>query len=332
MNHMKKNVLLIVLALIAISCTERNINNLSLSGHVEGIESGTVYLQKFRNKFFFVIDSAEIVNGQFSFSKNVELPEIYGLSVDTLKGSFLVFFDENQATVALDSSRNYRNSKITGSKLHDLYAAYKEQRSVAIDSFIREHPTSLVSAYALYRDFSYRLSPDEIRSNIQLLDSSLWSTPYVQQLEELIPTLEEVAVGNPAPDFRVNNSEGTAVNFSDHIGKNKYLFLDFWASWCGPCRRENPNIVSAYQKYNEKGFDVFAVSLDRDRESWLAAIEKDSLTWTQVSDLQLWDSGPAKLYGVRAIPANFLIDANGIIVAKNLKGEELHETLEELLN
>ncbi|MFA7583140.1 MAG: TlpA disulfide reductase family protein [Proteiniphilum sp.] len=327
---MKKYLLFLVTAFVAFSCNDKN--NLNVTGHTEGVESGTVYLQKFRNKFFFVIDSAEIVNGQFSFSKNVELPEIYGLSLDTLKGSFLVFFDENPATVALDSSRNYRNSKITGSELHDLYAAYKEQRSVAIDSFIQQHPASLVSAYALYRDFSYRLSPDEIRYNIQLLDSSLWNTPYVQQLEELIPTLEEVAVGNPAPDFRVNNSEGTAVNFSDHIGKNKYLFLDFWASWCGPCRRENPNIVSAYQKYKDKGFDIFAVSLDRDRESWLAAIEKDSLTWTQVSDLQLWDSGPAKLYGVRAIPANFLIDEHGIIVAKNLKGEDLHKTLEELLN
>lgn len=327
---MSKHLLFLAIAFAAMSCNEKH--NLSVTGHVEGVESGTVYLQKFRNKFFFVIDSAEIVHGQFHFSKNVELPEIYGLSLDTLKSSFLVFFDENPATVALDSSRNYRNSKIKGSELHDLYAAYKEQHSVAIDSFIRQHPASLVSAYALYRDFSYRLSPDEIRYNIQLLDSSLWNTPYVQQLEELIPTLEEVAVGNPAPDFRVNNSEGTAVNFSDHIGKNKYLFLDFWASWCGPCRRENPNIVSAYQKYKDKGFDIFAVSLDRDKNSWLAAIEKDRLTWTQVSDLQLWDSGPAKIYGVRAIPANFLIDENGIIVAKNLKGEELHKTLEELLN
>lgn len=329
---MKKNAFLILIALIVISCSKRETNNLSLSGSVEGVESGTVYLQKFRNKFFFVIDSAEIVNGTFSFSKDVKLPEIYGLTVDTLKSSFLIFLDENPTTVVLDSTRNYRNSTIEGSELHDLYASYKKKRSVDIDSFIRQHPTSLVSAYALYRDFSFRLSPDEIRSNIQLLDSSLWQTPYVQLLEELIPTLEVVAVGNPAPDFTVNDSEGNPVRFSDQIGKDKYLFLDFWASWCGPCRRENPNIVSAYQKYNDKGFNVFAVSLDRDRDSWLTAIEKDSLSWTQVSDLLLWDSGPAKIYGVRAIPSNFLIDENGIIVAKNLKGEDLHKTLDELLN
>lgn len=327
---MRKLFLFLVIAIFVISCTDKK--NLNVSGRVEGVESGTIYLQKFRNKFYFVIDSTKIVNGKFTFSKNVQLPEIYGLSLDTLKGSFLVFFDENPATVVLDSSRNYRNTSITGSKLHDLYTEYKEQRAVAIDSFIRQHPSSLVSAYALYRDFSYRLSPDEIRRNIQLLDSSLWNTPYVQLLEELIPTLEEVSVGNPAPDFSVNNSEGVEVNFSDYIGKSKYLFLDFWASWCGPCRRENPNIVSAYQKYKDKGFDIFAVSLDRDKSSWLTAIEKDGLTWTHVSDLKLWDSGPAKLYGVRAIPANFLIDENGIIIAKNIRGEELHKTLEELLN
>ncbi|MBF6628951.1 MAG: AhpC/TSA family protein [Proteiniphilum sp.] len=326
---MKKFVLFLVSVFVTLSCSDKN--NPLISGNVEGVESGTVYLQKFRNKYFFVIDSAEIVNGQFSFSNNVELPEIYGLTVDTLKGSFLVFLDENPATVQLDSTRNYRNTTIEGSELHDLYASYKKQRSIDIDSFIQQHPASLVSAYALYRDFSYRLSPAEIRSNIQLLDSTLWSTPYVQLLEELIPTLEEVAVGNPAPDFRVNDSGGNPVSLSDHFGKDKYLFLDFWASWCGPCRRENPNIVSAYQKYKDRGFDVFAVSLDRDRESWLAAIEKDNLTWTQVSDLLLWDSGPAKLYGVRAIPSNFLIDENGIIVAKNLRGEELDKTLEDLL-
>lgn len=329
---MNKNIIIILIALIAISCSGREENNLSLSGSVEGVETGTVFLQKFRNKSYYVIDSTQIENGEFRFSKNVELPEIYGLTLDTTKGSFLIFLDENPTTVLLDSTRNYRNTEVTGSNLHDLYVDYRAERELRIDSFIQQHPTSLVSAYALYRDYSYRLSPDEIRSNIDLLDPSLRNTPYVETLEELIPTLEGVAVGNQAPDFTVNDDEGNPVKLSDYIGENKYLFLDFWASWCGPCRRENPNIVSAYQKYNDKGFDIFAVSLDSDQKSWLNAIEKDNLTWTQTSDLLLWDSEPAKLYGVRAIPSNFLIDQNGVIVAKNLKGEDLHKSLDELLN
>ena len=329
---MKKNLFLLIIAIFAVSCTQKEEKNVLLTGYVEGVETGTVYLQKFRNKSYYVIDSSEIVDGNFSFSKDVELPEIYGLSLDTTKGSFLLFLDENRATVVLDSANYYRNTKVEGSALHNLFVEYKSESDVEIDSFIKKHPSSLVSAYALYRDYSYRLSPEDIRSNIDLLDPSLSNTPYVETLEELIPTLEGVAVGNEAPDFVANDTDGNAVSFSDHIGESKYVLLDFWASWCGPCRRENPNIVRAYEEYKDKGFDIFAVSLDSSRDAWVAAIEKDGLDWTNVSDLLLWDSEPAELYGVRAIHTNFLIDENGGIVARNLKGEDLHNTLNELLN
>ena len=329
---MKKNLFLLIIAIFAVSCTQKEEKNVLLTGNVEGVETGTVYLQKFRNKSYYVIDSSEIVDGNFSFSKDVELPEIYGLSLDTTKGSFLLFLDENRATVVLDSANYYRNTKVEGSALHNLFVEYKSESDVEIDSFIKKHPSSLVSAYALYRDYSYRLSPEDIRSNIDLLDPSLRNTPYVETLEELIPTLEGVAVGNEAPDFVANDTDGNAVSFSDHIGESKYVLLDFWASWCGPCRRENPNIVRAYEEYKDKGFDIFAVSLDSSRDAWVAAIEKDGLDWTNVSDLLLWDSEPAELYGVRAIPSNFLIDENGVIVARNLKGEDLHNTHNELLN
>ena len=329
---MKKNLILLLIAIVAISCNQKQEEKVLLTGSVEGVESGTVYLQKFRNKTFDVIDSAEIVNGEFSFAKDVELPEIYGLSLDTTKNSFLLFLDENVANVVLDSVNYYRNTTVEGSELHNLYVEYRSDRDTEIDAFIRKHPSSLVSAYALYRDYSYRLTPDEIRSNIELLDPSLRNTPYVEALEELIPTLEEVAVGNEAPNFTSTDAEGNSVEFADYIGKSKFLFLDFWASWCGPCRRENPNIVRAYEEYKDKGFDIFAVSLDHSREGWVAAIEKDNLSWTNVTDLKHWDSEPAKLYGVRVIPSNFLIDENGVIVAKNLKGEDLHNTLNDLLN
>ena len=329
---MKTKLLLVAAFVIALSCSDKKEdNNLTLDGTAVGVESGTVYLQKFRNKSFFVIDSAAITNGAFQFSKEVKLPEIYGLTLDTTKGSFLVFLDENPAAVVLDSSNYYRNTTIEGSELHDLFVEYKSRRHVSIDSFIQAHPASLVSAYALYRDFSYRLSPEEIKSNIQLLDPSLHGTPYVEVLKELAATLEVVSIGNPAPDFTANNTEGNPVRFSEQLNPGRYVLLDFWASWCGPCRRSNPGKVAAYEKYHDRGLDIFSVSLDKSGENWREAIEKDNLSWTHVSDLLHWDSEPAKLYGIRAIPSNYLINDQGVIVAKNLRGEDLEKTLDDLL-
>lgn len=140
----------------------------------------------------------------------------------------------------------------------------------------------------------------------------------------------KIAIGSKAPDFSQKNPQGKDVKLSEYRGK--VVLLDFWASWCKPCRAENPNVVAAYEKYKDKGFTVFSVSLDKDRDAWLNAIQQDGLVWpAHVSDLQFWNNAVAKIYGVQSIPAAFLIDVEGNIIAKDLRGEELVKKLKEVL-
>ena len=329
---MKKISLLVPLAILALAaCTTQDGSHLRLQGTVVGQTEGMVYLQKFDNKLFTLVDSAAVVDGQFSFSSAVELPELYGLSLSLEERSpYLVFLDEGEISVSLDPSDWYRHTQVTGSAPQDLFNAYHQLgEDLAIDSFIREHPTSIVSAYALYRDFSYRLSPDELEADIALIDPSLHETSYVKILRQIIATVRQTSPGAQAPDFTVPDADGNPVSLYSLLG-NSYLLIDFWASWCGPCRRENPNVVRAYQAFHDKGFDILGVSLDQKKDNWLQAIEADGLTWHHVSELTYWNSSAANLYGVRAIPSNILLDKDGIIVARNLTGEALQEKLAEL--
>ncbi|RPD42263.1 TlpA disulfide reductase family protein [Chitinophaga barathri] len=300
----------------------------SITGTVKGVENGKVYLQRFSNKMFFTIDSAEIKDGKFRFSQKPALPELYGITLKPESSPYFIFLEDKPVTVALDSAAYYSKTTVTGSPSQDLFTQYRQTRDVNVSEFIMQNPASLVSAYVLYRDFSYRLSADEIDANVKLLDPSLSETQYVKVLRGLTPVLRSADVGKKAPDFTLPGVNGETVKLSDHFGK--YVLLDFWASWCGPCRRENPNLVKVYHQYKGKGFDIVAVSLDKQKDNWLKGIADDKLEWTHASDLAFWNSAPAALYGIRAIPGNVLIGPDGTIIARNLRGEELREKLATL--
>jgi len=147
---------------------------------------------------------------------------------------------------------------------------------------------------------------------------------------EYVDNMRLTAVVQSAPEIALPNSQGEIVKLSSMRGK--YVLVDFWAKWCGPCRQENPNVVRAYQKYKDKGFTVFGVSLDRNKEDWLQAIQQDNLTWTHVSDLKYWQSEAAKTYNITGIPFSVLLDPNGVIIAKNLRGAALHQKLAEIFS
>ncbi|MDQ0109700.1 peroxiredoxin [Chitinophaga terrae (ex Kim and Jung 2007)] len=198
--------------------------------------------------------------------------------------------------------------------------------------FITRHPDSYISLRVFYEiEMAYNFNPDTALIKFQRFPKYQQNSNLGKKLLEMIEISQRTNIGRMATDFSQRDTTGKAVKLSDFRGQ--YVLLDFWASWCKPCRAENPNLLAAYNKYKDKNFTILGVSLDekRDRAAWLHAVKQDGLPWTQVSDLEGFNAEAAKLYGIKAIPSNFLVDPKGVIVGRNLRGEELQAKLETLL-
>ena len=196
--------------------------------------------------------------------------------------------------------------------------------------YIKTHSASYISPYLLSRVY-YDMEADVLEGFLSGFDPALDSVASVVAMKERVAKLKTVAIGQTAPDFTMNDQNGNPVKLSDIYSKNEYTLIDFWASWCGPCRRENPNVVENYQSYKVKGLGVLGVSLDTDKGKWVKAIADDQLTWTHVSDLKGWKNQAAALYSVNSIPANLLVDKTGKIIGRNLREEKLGETMAGLM-
>jgi peroxiredoxin len=363
-----KKVLIFIAAIAFFACSKQE-KGFEITVNLEGAE-GQILLEKRGASQWIPVDTAEIVDGTAVLKGEVATPEDHYLSVMGQRAKTILFVENTEMTVS-GNVENLEQITVTGSQTHDEYnqvngkiqeigeeymALYQQAReaSAAGDTakasqlmvqveelyestntmqadFVRNNPGSYAAPYFLSR-VQYGMEVDELDELVNALDPKLKEVPSIVALTERIEKLKTVAVGQIAPDFTMNDQDGNPVKFSDIYKKNEYTLLDFWAAWCGPCRQENPNIVAVYNDYKDKGFSVFGVSLDRDREAWLKAIEDDKLTWDHVSDLAYWNNAAAQMYAVNSIPSSLIVDKNGKIIAKNKRDEELRETVSELLD
>ncbi len=337
----------------------------TIKGSITGIADGTEVKVEDANKNT-VFATAKFVKGSFTLKGKVTEPTLCWLKVTGEAPQYI--YVENNSISITGSKPIARNLQITGSasqrefaefqnafnpffvrlqslvpainsaasgdkrdSLLAIYYAVIDSIHANLDLFVKKFPSSYVTPFILFATAQYYEDPVLLESRFKKLDSVIRVSTIGTSLGEYIAYNKVGAIGTTAIDFSQPDTTGVPVTLSSF--KGKYVLVDFWASWCGPCRMENPNVVENYLKFKEKNFTVFGVSLDRpgQKEKWLEAIKKDSLTWTHVSDLQFWNNAAAQLYRVSGIPFNLLVDPNGKIIARNLRGPELGTKLCELL-
>ena len=344
-NMKTKLFLLGALALGLFACTSKpEVKTFKVNVNLANADGQTVYLQKDGQ----VLDSAIIANWDAVFTTPVcDDNEMYSIMLPGWRRAFPFFTDNVDVTLEGDA-QNPNVILVKGSASQDRLNAFTEsynemEAKLEADStmsqedadeilkmhcfdFVWDNPTDPVAHYVMYR-YKWAFGPCELRTmldNIHAADSTL-NNANLKLAEEYVEKQERVQAGQPIIDFTQNDAEGNPITLSE-LAEGKLLLVDVWASWCPDCRKANPDVVAAYQKYHDQGFDVLGVSFDTNKEAWLAAIEKDGLTWTQVSDLQGWNNAAGALYAISFIPQNALIK-DGMIVARNLEGEWLMEEI-----
>ena len=334
---MKKFTYLLAVAAVFTACNSGN-NGYTVTGTVEGAADGdTVYLETVEGRQFVKLDSAVIKDGTFTFkgTQDTAVNRYISYKAEGKDGAAIDFFLEN-GKIKINLSQE--NNSATGTANNDAYQEIRAQ--------INGLNKQMMSIYESMSDTTLTDEQREAKGKeMENLENSMISAIKAginknitnpvgvlllkQNYYYMDEKMKATAVGQKFTDFEMQTPEGKTVKLSDYVGKGKVVLVDFWASWCGPCRREMPNLVEAYAKYKNKNFEIVGVSLDQSADAWKEAIKKLNITWPQMSDLKYWNCEGAQLYAVSSIPHTVLIDGEGTILARGLHGDELQEKIAE---
>jgi thiol-disulfide isomerase/thioredoxin len=337
-----------------------------ITGNLDDVKSGIIYLNIYAEQE--KQESAKIVDGTFMFKGFIQQPVLAVLSIKG-KQDYFTFYVEPDTIKISGNGNSLKDLVVSNSPLNeddillkqrlepvtrweeaerkvyeqavnsknitvldsldqvDFKILYEKRKIVA--SFVKDHSQSLRSAMAIADNYVYYAEADEVEPLYNLLDNNIKKTSEGNKIKKMIDVYKTVAIGVIPPDITEATPQGNLMSLSSL--KGRYVLVDFWASWCGPCRRENPNVVKIYNQYKDKGFDIFSVSYDTKKDKWEKAIKDDTLTWYHVSDLKGWKNATSDIYGIKAIPANLLLNTDGRIIAKNIFGKKLSDKLAEII-
>ena len=362
---MKKHVLFLLALVLGLSACNEKTKGFKVDVSLANGNDKTIYLQKYVDDAPVIIDSAVIKNDLATLTAPLDDPQIlYALKVKGLRGS-MPFFADNQDVTIVGDMHNPEAVAIMASETQSELDAYNDQLN-QLQTQVMEHyqamnkaielndsammdsltqvGTSLLDNMNSYRDEYIKQHADSFLAHYilneskqeyelpylkELMSNFTTESLYTKELNDYIAQKERLEVGQPFIDFTLQTNEDTELVLSQLIPQNKLTLVDFWASWCGPCRHENPVVKAAYEQFHDKGFDVVGVSVDQDEAAWLKALEEDQLPWTQVRDSE---NTASEDYMIYYIPSNFLFDQDGTMVAKGLRGEDLEKKLAEILN
>lgn len=364
---MKNASYLVLLALLLLSACQPQKSGYKISGTIAGIADGEkVYLYDL--KAHEDIDSVVVNNGTFEFKGNVDNTSLYfilyrsegndtryvdvwveniPISVNGNLGDFENMHIEGSAVQKQDDEyseyvKPYKErldsidkafdptNKEEAQRLYELYEQVNNELNVAKKEFVNLHSDYYFSVYLLER-LIRELEPKEGEELFAMIPEAHQSTSYGKNIKRYLTLNKNLQVGDKFSDFTLPNAQGEMVNLSELV-KGKYALIDFWASWCRPCRRENPHLRKAFNQYHDKGFEIFGVSLDEQKEDWLKAVGEDNITWTAVVDTLAFNGDAAMMYNVRYIPHNFLINPEGEILAIDLRGEDFLAKVDEIFS